>query len=232
MSLPPASDLSSTDILRWDVRTWAPALAAWQEAVGQQGRVLTCLEVGAGPGGPSLWLAAQGHRVICSNYSNTRGLAEPLHSRFPEVTTIDYRDVDMTDIPWESHFDVVVFRSVLGGVQPVGPVSQRQAIEQIYKALKPGGILLFAENTRATVFHRIARGLARRRRSGPWSYPTNSQLADHLGRFSTVRMHHTGVLAMFGLTEPQRTALAAADEAVFNRLPRSWRYVAFGSATK
>ncbi len=232
MSLPLASDLTTADIFRWDVGTWAPSLDAWSEALGEPNRALNCLELGAGPGGPSLWLAAQGHNVVCSNYSNSRELAAPLHSRHPQITSIEYQDVDMTAIPWESHFDVVVFRSVLGGVRPIGAESQRVAIDQIHRALKPGGVLLFAENTRATVLHRLARKLARRRRTGPWSYPTNAVFAGYFDNFSRVRLNHTGVLAMFGLTESQRAALARADAAVFNRLPTSWRYVTYGSATK
>lgn len=232
MSAPGATKPTPSEIFGWDVHTWSPALELWREALGSSDRVLECLEVGAGPGGPSLWLAAQGHSVVCSNWSNSRELAAPLHSRFPKITTIEYCDVDMTAIPWESHFDVVVFRSVLGGVQPVGIESQRAAIEQILRALKPGGILLFAENTRGTILHRVARALARRRRAGPWSYPTIAQLAGHLEGFSSWQMKHTGVAAMFGLTESQRSALARVDDAFLNRLPPRWRYVAYGTATK
>ena len=231
MSLPLAPDLTTADILKWDVRTWSPVLDLWRGALGSPDRPLECLELGAGPGGPSLWLAAQGHNVVCSNFSSSRELATPLHSRYPEITSIQYQDVDMTDIPWESHFDVIVFRSVLGGVRPIGVESQQIAIEQIRRALKPGGVLLFAENTRATVFHRIARRLAHRRRTGPWSYPTNRDFAGYFERFASFQLRHTGVLAMFGLTESHRAALSRADAAVFNRLPRSWRYVTYGTAT-
>ncbi len=232
MSLPPASDLRApTFCVGTCARGRRPSPVAG--GVGQQGRVLTCLEVGAGPGGPSLWLAAQGHRVTCSNYSNTRGLAEPLHSRFPEVTTIDYRDVDMTDIPWESHFDVIVFRSVLGGVQPVGSGEPAGGDRTDPLGAQAG-------RHPAVRGEHPSDGVSPHRAQPCPSTPQRSvELPDEraVGRPTwtdsrRVRMHHTGVLAMFGLTESQRTALAAADEAVFNRLPRSWRYVAFGVATK
>lgn len=217
------------DIVTWDVRTWSTAVLFWQKVL-PQGKNLRCLEIGAGPGGPSLWLALQGHEVLCTNWQNTEGQAAPLHERYG-VSGISYQDVDATAIPFENEFDLVVFKSVIGGVGT--KADQDEAMRGIYRALKPGGTLLFAENLRATVLHRLARAIAYKVRGTSWRYVTVRELRPHLQKYASHEVRTAGFLSMFGLREGQRNALAAADERVFNRaIPESWHYVSYGTATK
>lgn len=221
------------DIVGWDVRTWSAAIGFWDRVLGSPDAALDCLELGAGPGGPSLWLALKGHRVVCSNRANTRAQASPLHERYELPGSIQYRDIDATSIPYENHFDVIVFKSVLGGVGSDGGAAQALAIAQIHKALKPGGRLLFAENVRGTVWHRIIRAFANRARRAAWRYVSYAELRTLLGVFAGHELHSTGVLAVFGFSEAQRTLLAAADERGFNRItPARWRYMGYGVAWK
>ncbi len=223
------SDDLMNDVLVWDVRTWSVAVEFWDAALPHTDSPLTCLEIGAGPGGPSLWLALRGHHVVCSNLADTRLLAEPLHQKWSVTDNIEYRDVDATALPYENHFDVVIFKSVLGGIGHL----QAEAMAQILKALKPGGRLLFAENVRGTIFHRIARAIAYRIRGSSWHYLTLAQMTDLLDGFSSWTIESHGVLAMFGTTEARRETLAKVDDRVFNRItPRSWKYVSYGVATK
>ncbi|MFM9877404.1 MAG: class I SAM-dependent methyltransferase [Rhodoglobus sp.] len=233
MSPSPSFEIPVSDILGWDVSTWSPALAHWSAAIATQDRPLECLEIGAGPGGPSLWLASLGNNVVCSNVSNSAELARPLHSRYPAIEGIEYSDVDALHIPWVGRFDVIVLRSVLGGIHPADLPTLKLVIAEILVALKPGGRLLFAENVRGTVLHRLARAAAVGRRSGSLRYPSVAELRSILNGFSSSEIKTTGVLALFGIRESHRTALARADVALFNRLvPSTWRYVAYGSATK
>lgn len=226
---PHANDTLLKDVLVWDVRTWSVAVEFWEDAIAHSTSPLTCLEIGAGPGGPSLWLALKGHTVVCSNLANTRVMAAPLHEKYDVVGNIEYRDIDVTDVPYENHFDVVIFKSVLGGVGSL----QAQAMVQILKALKPGGTLLFAENVRGTIFHRLARSIAYRIRGTSWRYPSLAQMTALLSDFSRAEVRSTGMLAMFGTTESTRLALAAVDDRIVNRIaPRSWKYVSYGVATK
>jgi len=224
------------DIVTWDVRTWSTAVLFWQEVLGTPERKLRCLEIGAGPGGPSLWLALQGHDVLCTNWQATEAQAFPLHQRYGvsgriEAGHIEYMDVDATQIPFENEFDLIIFKSVIGGVGT--QAAQDRAMQGILRALKPGGTLLFAENLRGTIFHRLARAIAYKLRGTSWRYVTVKELTPHLAQFASHDIRTTGFLAMFGLKERHRNALAAADDRVFNRLvPTPWHYVSYGTATK
>ena len=219
------------DIVSWDVRTWSTAVLYWDRVLGTSERPLRCLEIGAGSGGPSLWLALQGHEVVCTNWRDTELHALPLHERYGVSDRITYADVDATDMPYENEFDIVVFKSVIGGVG--SKQAQDRAMKSILRALKPGGRLLFAENLRATVVHRVARAIAYRVRGSSWRYPTIRELQPHLDAYESHELRTTGVVAMFGLKEPTREALAVADDRVFNRIvPRSWHYVGYGTAIK
>lgn len=223
------------DIVGWDVRTWSKAVEFWDLSLGSSAGVLQCLEIGAGPGGPSLWLAARGHTVICSNWEAAEAQAAPLHKRVG-ASNITYQDIDAMHIPYENHFDLIVFKSVLGGVGPLGVATrqtQQLAMNEILKALKPGGRLLFAENLRGTVLHRAARAISYLLRRAHWRFVTLAEMRHFLSGFSSYELYTTGVLALFGLKEGQRRALARADNLFLNRIvPRSWRYVVYGMAIK
>lgn len=65
-----------------------------------------------------------------------------------------YQDIDATYIPYENHFDVVVFKSIIGDIGSNDNLdAQREAFKQIHKALKPDGKLLFAEKMVASPLH-------------------------------------------------------------------------------
>jgi hypothetical protein len=52
-------------------------------------------------------------------------------------------------------------------------------------------------------------------------------------KFSSLDVETTGFLSLFGKSEQLRSALAAADEKLFNKLvPQHWHYIAYGIAEK
>lgn len=230
----PIDEELMAEVVGWDVGTWSTAVRFWEPHVEAMGAPLDVLEIGAGPGGLSLWLATLGHRVVCSNLDHTIEQAKPLHERHGLANRVEYQDLDVGDLPFVDQFDLVVFKSVLGGIPNSTRESQRAAFQQLHKVLKPGGRLIFAENLRGSLAHRLARSLAYRiRRVTMWQYLTLRDLREFLGDFSDVKIGVTGVTALFATNEQRRRALARADSRFWNRVvPVSWHYVAYGTAVK
>jgi SAM-dependent methyltransferase len=220
------------DIVQWDVKTWSKAIDYWDATINWD-KVQTCLEIGAREGGLSLWLSLKGKNVVCSDMSSSKDKAEILHQKYKAATTIEYKDIDATQIPYQNYFDVIVFKSVIGGI---GRNNNYQLLEQVmrevHKALKPGGKLLFAENSTASAMHRFIR--KRNTRWGDyWRYISLDETKALLKPFSSFTIKTTGFLGTFGRTEAQRNLLSSADEVLFNKIcPDKWKYVLYGVAEK
>ena len=109
---------------------------------------------------------------------------------------------------------------------------QKKVIDEIYKALKPGGKLLFAENLIASPIHRKLR--KRFTNWGEsWRYLSIEEMNVLLSGFSSYEMKMTGISATFGRTEAQRNFLSRIDEIVLNRIsPDKWKYICYGVAVK
>lgn len=220
------------DILGWDIKSWLIPLIYWDNNINWN-NVKNCLEIGGREGGLSLWLSLKSKNVICSDLVNVKEIALPLHHKYNVTSFIDYQDINALDIPYENHFDVIVFKSVLGGIgSNYNKENQERAIEQMHKALKPGGKLLFAENLTASPLHRYFR-----KRfinwGNRWRYVTINEMGDFLKSFSRVNIYTTGFLATLGRNEQQRKFLAFFDKALFNKVvPKHWKYIVYGIAQK
>lgn len=223
----------TSDVLKWDVGNWSAALDYWERYGGLGERPLECLEIGANEGGLSVWLASHGHTVVCSDLHDCERTARPLVERYGVLDRVRFEDIDATAIPYENRFDIVLFKSVLGGVGHNGAIErQRAAVASMYRALRPGGRLLFAENLAGSGLHKALRS-AFVAWGGAWRYVTREEMLDFLGDFSSVSSATTGVLGTFGRSEKQRQMLATIDRAALNKLtPPSWRYIMYGVATK
>ena len=221
------------DVLQWDVGNWITPLNYWEKVLDDTKTSLTCLELGAREGGLSLWLASKGHSVVCSDLTNTEAIAFPLHKKYNLLSKISYRDIDATTIPYENHFDVVVIKSILGGIGRNNNLSiQKQVIDQVYKALKPGGRFLFAENSKATVLHRFFRKKFTKWGSD-WRYLSQEDFHDLLSSFNKAHIKSTGFAGVFGRSESQKILLSKSDKYFLNHiLPQNWKYIVYGSAVK
>lgn len=219
-------------ILQWDVISWSKALHFWQSNV-EFPKIAKALELGGREGGLSLWLALNDKQVICSDLSNTHQTATPLHQKFGVVDFIHYQDIDASKIPYENHFDLIVFKSIIGGIGRNNNIEiQQQVFRQIHKALKPGGMLLFAENLTASPIHKLLR--KRFVQWGDsWRYISLDELKSFLQFFSSFQIKSNGFLATFGRNEAQRKFLAHLDDLIFNHIcPENWKYIGYGIAVK
>lgn len=227
-------DTEISDIMEWDVKSWSPSLDFWSRESSLNMSGINGLEVGSRNGGLSLWLARQGCHVVCSDVNGPTDKARELHTRYGLSGLVEYSNIDATNIPYEdNYFDVVVFKSVLGSIGGNNNKgAQIKAVDEIYRVLKPGGELLFAENLSASPMHRVLR--ERFVKWGrTWRYVSVDEVGEFLKRFSSVKYFTTGFLAALGRSEGQRNILCTVDKILANKVvPSRWRYIIVGIAKK
>ncbi|MFN0212924.1 MAG: class I SAM-dependent methyltransferase [Saprospiraceae bacterium] len=227
--------MTHQDILEWDIPTWARALGFWEKIIDEQSMQLAYgLEIGAHHGGISLFFAKRyGAKMVCTDLNNASEKAKSLHLKYNVGPQIEYITLDATQIPFpENSFDFVVFKSVLGAIgRNDQPEKQQQAIAEIHRVLKPGGILFFAENLQGSTLHRLAR-----RFFVPWGkswrYLTLNELSKWLSVFEYKNVYSTGFLSAFVPNEGWLKNQMAGLDNHLSFLPKNWKYVAFGFARK
>jgi SAM-dependent methyltransferase len=223
-----------SDIFGWDVITWSSSLEHWQRHATVDFTRSTALEIGAGQsGGVSLWLALQGCEVVCSTLGEVPPGVRALHRRYGVAHRVRYASLDVLDLPDRDAYDVIAFKSVLGGIGANGRADlQAYAIERLYAALKPGGNLLFAENLAATRVHAALRARFGAGKDG-WRYVTVREMEQLLRPFTAVHHRTTGFVGARGASETQMRMSGAVDRFLCRWLvPASWQYVLMGTAIK
>lgn len=220
------------DILQWDIKSWSKALIFWDKNVDWN-QVQNGLELGAGQGGLSLWLAMKGKETICSDFKDVKNRAEKLYFQYNVNSLIKYQDIDARDIPYNNFFDIIVFKSILGAIGRNDNYQiQIQVFKEIYKALKPGGKLLFAENLIASPLHQSLR--KRYMKWGKtWRYVSLTEIKIFLKEFSDYDVITSGFLGAMGRTEWHQNIFATIDTIVLNKVcPDRWKYIVYGIAKK
>jgi SAM-dependent methyltransferase len=223
------------DLLRayfqWEVRSWSRALPLWTDALSQlPAGPRTALALGERDGGLSLYLAQQGVRTVCSDLHGPTNGARELHHAHGVQALVDHEVIDALAIPKpDASFDVVIFKSMIGALGSME--RQRQAIREMHRVLKPGGVLLFAENLSGTALHRWLR-----KRfvawDGYWRYLDIRQDRDLFAPFAHVTDQSTGLLANLGRSEGQRDLLGRVDAVIAPMVPANWRTIWYGAAFK
>lgn len=220
------------DIINWDVKSWSMALKYWEDNIHWD-NAENILELGGRQGGLSLWTALKNKKTICSDLTDTEVTAKQLHSKYDISKFIKYQDIDATNIPYENFFDIIMFKSILGGIGRNDDIEkQKKVFYEIHKALKKGGKLLFAENLTASLLHQKLR--KRFVNWGDyWRYITIREMEIFLEKFSSYGFKTSGFLGAFGRNEKQRQFLATIDNALLNKIcPDNWNYIIYGIAEK
>ena len=224
------SHINLKEYLAWDVQTWSEPLYYWQNIISQiDTKQKIALELGANKGGLSLWLSRNGFESICSDYNSDLKNAKEHHAN--HVGNISYQDLDASNLPFENHFDIIIFKSVLGGVSRNNPELLNQTFGSIYKALKPNGILLFAENTKASFLHQMARRYFVSWGKS-WRYLSFREIEKNLRVFEEFEIRSTGFLCAFCTSNKLKTLVYPLDKIISKFLPKSNRYVCYGMAKK
>jgi SAM-dependent methyltransferase len=221
------------DVIEWDVINWSSALQFWEAHTHQNLNSVNALEIGARNGGLSLWLALKGSHVLCTDLDGEIQSAHKKHEKYQVAELIQYAQVNALDMNFKEQFDVIVFKSVLGGVGGNNQ-TERQAttIKNIYSALKPGGELFFVENLSASPIHKFFRNKFVKW-GNSWNYVTIRGMRTFLAEFSEVECQVNGFLGAFGRTETQRKIFGKIDNGLLNFIiPDSWKYIIAGVARK
>lgn len=220
------------DIIEWDIKNWSKSLKFWSDNIDINNKEYTCLELGGRRGGLSLWLALNGNKVICSDLKSPEEHASKLHTKYDCSDKIEYATIDATNIPYENKFDIVVFKSILGGISGHGKDELKQTtIDQIYKSLKPGGKLLFAENLESSFLHQTLRKKFIQWGSR-WNYLKFKEIEPLFKDFEKIEYQTVGFLGTFGRTEKQRKLLSSVDAILNPFIPKAKRYILIGIAEK
>jgi SAM-dependent methyltransferase len=230
-------DALIADSLGWEVRTWTRALRFWVATTSLRPGI-RALEIGAGGanGGLSLWLAAQGCNVTCSDLEPPSASKVALHRAYGVSGLVEYSCEDAVNLSLRNVYDLIVTKSVVGGIGQGDRFDlQQRAVMRMHDALRPGGELWLAENAVGTRLH-----AAVRRRHGAavragvaWRYLSLDEAGVLLAPFSSHEATTFATAAALGRTEWQRRALSLADAAILDRIgPPRWRYIFAATATK
>jgi ubiquinone/menaquinone biosynthesis C-methylase UbiE len=220
------------DIIKWDVATWKVALNYWNKILPSSLSSFKCLELGAGDGGITLYLALKGGSVICSDIKISN-MAKILHKKYNVAHLVKYENIDATNIPYpDNHFNIVTFKSMLGAIgRNNNKAKQKIAIQEIYRILKPNGIFLFAENLKGSFLHMLLRKKFVRWGKS-WRYISIEEMKEFTSCFSSFKYLTVGFLGAFGRTESQRKVLYLLDKIVELFIREKDKYVIYGYARK
>jgi len=214
----------------WDTISWSRALLIWHKYL-KLNRGNYALEIGGRRGGLSLMLAKEyGMKVVCSDLKNPKETVKLLHQKHETNHKIQYDAVDCMRIGYKDNtFDIVIFKSVLGALGTYE--KQSLAFQEILRVLKPGGVVLFAENLECSFFHIYLRRIFVSW-SSYWRYPKLNDINLFLKNFNFVEINTTGFFATFARAKFIRTLLSYFDVVNDKILPKKNKYIVYGAAIK
>lgn len=216
------------DVVEWDTVTWGRAILYWKtkqlDISDVHRREIKVLDVGSRGGGLSLMFALMGYQVRCTDLENPKEIAAPLHQRYGVENRITYQALDILKLDEDESYDIICFKSVLGGVGHHNNYeAQKKMMKNIYQALKPGGYLFFAENTTASLLHRFLR-MHFVSWSSYWRYVSLKEVDELCGPFSEVHHKSFGFWGTMGRNERQRIFLGSIDRLLDRFMPATVKY--------
>ncbi len=222
------------DIIGWDINNWGESLNFFDKNIDYS-TVKKVLELGAfsKSGGYTLHFAEKKLNVICSGYYEPDEKLKSIHNRYNLKKYIKYRRIDASDIKCQEKFDIVCFKSMLGGIAGKWDKSKvALVLDEIYKSLNKNGYLVFSENLYSTRVHNTFRRLSK---DDNWHYFKKDELNNLISdiKFEIISQKTLGFLGCFGRNEYQRSFLSLFDRLFFNHfIPSEYHYILFSVLKK
>ena len=226
--------INKEDIVQWDINNWSKALSFWEKEIEKTAdKNNPILTLGERYGGLSLWLASNGYKNICSDYEVPESKAHELHKKYKVDDLITYKNIDIFNIPYpDNTFDVVVIKSVIGGLKLSHKdkstrtlENQKKAVDEIKRVLKPGGIYLGAENMQGGLLHKFLRNYTKKNTG--WRYFTQDDLFFLLDGFSEIKIQFYGYLGTLFSSKLVNSITGAFDKVLSKIIPSKIRYISF-----
>ena len=222
-----------SDITEWDIHTWSKGILYWDDVIDQnfiKTKQMKVLDIGARDGGTSLFFALKGLNCVCSDVNGPSEKARRLHEQYGVTDRMSYDEVDCTRMDFTDNcFDIVAFKSVMGSVGNNNNFDNiDKAFHEIYRVLKPGGILLFCENTQGCFLHMYLRKKFVKW-SNSWNYLTLDYMTQAINRFSEHRIYAYGFLSCI---IRDNTLVKWVDDKLCQRIKPHNQYMCYGYAKK
>lgn len=210
------------DVCEWDVENWSRAIDIFEKvdlSINNSGKI-NVLDIGGRNGGLTLYWALKGANVVCSEIDEKNfDKAKELHRKYGVKDSIKYEVVNATDIKYDNYFDIITWKSVMGGVgYDNNYKNQKIMMEQCYKALKPGGMLMFVENLTGSKMHMFLRRKLRRW-GNRWRYVQLGEFEDLLDMYTIQYIETFGFLGILGRKRILNILLSGIDK-IFDRFIR------------
>ncbi len=217
--------------LNWNVKPFSIVIDYWDSIlVDNYPNDCIGLEIGAREGGLSLYLAERlGIKVICSDLKNPKKSAFPIHKKFTTKKLICYDSQNCLNLSYEENkFDFIIFKSCIGALG--SKRKQNIAISEMYRCLKKDGILLFAENGKSSILHRIFRKI--NKYSDYWYYPSYYEFKSYLNCFSEYKLKSTGFFTVYHRNKFYLNIALFLDKIFSQFIPTKYKYIIYGYAKK
>lgn len=213
----------------WDYYQWSESMMIWRKYLENSSDKIA-LEIGARNGGLSIMLSNKYDiNVICTDLTNPEGRVHLIHHEF-DLNKISFKRSDVTSLNFDDNtFDIVVFKSVLGGLK--SRKQQLKAIREIYRVLKPGGVLLFAENLVSSKIHQFLRKKFIKW-SKHWRYLELKDLNEYLFQFKCIEKETTGFFSNLLPLQFLKYITYRIDMLFIKLIPKKFHYLTYGAAIK
>lgn len=217
------------DIFEWDVINWSKSLNFWnlENTFIKEKKVLT---IGERNGGISLLFSMFEGKVTATDLNGITEEGKEIHKKYKVNKFIEYKNADVLQLPFdENTFDIVGFKSVLGGLRDRS--KQFIAVNEIYRVLKPGGVLYFAENLTSSKIHQFLRQRFVRW-GNSWMYLDYEKKDELFAKFKSAEFSSYGFLGILGFNKILRNLFSWFDKIVMPIIPSNKRYILFGKCIK